>query len=51
VGGTFQGGTSHEGREFFMKGEPNLPALFEKQEIRYKKKQVFQLKVRRNIKT
>jgi hypothetical protein len=28
VGGTFQEGVSREGREFFMKGEPYLLALF-----------------------
>ena len=30
MGGTFHGGVSHKGREFFMKGEPGFLALFEK---------------------
>jgi hypothetical protein len=39
IGGTLQGGVSPEGREFFMKVEPDVPALFVKQsEIKLKKK-------------
>ena len=30
VGGTSQGGVYLEGREFFMEGEPDLLAFFEK---------------------
>jgi len=30
-GGTFHGGVYREGRKLFMEGQPDLPALFERQ--------------------
>jgi len=45
---SFHGEFSGLGKEFFMEGEPDFPTLFENNQ---KKKLVFQLKVRSNIKT
>ena len=39
MGGTFHGGVSREWREFFMEGDPDLQALFKKDQKL--KKQVF----------
>ena len=52
VGGSFHEGSFHGGRDIAMKGAPDFPALLKKRsEIYYKKKQVFKLKIRSNIKT
>ena len=39
VGGSWNGGSFHVGRDIVMKGAPDFPALFKKRsEIKYKKK-------------
>ena len=51
MGGPFQGGIFHGGRELFMKRAPDFLALFKKRwEIKFLKKQIFQLEIRSNIK-